>query len=145
MLRSPGIGNIVQTLGGEIRYKSSLPNKLNEFAIIVTARYWTANYEWHAHCKLALDAGLDPAKAQDIAENRRPANMDADEAIVYDFSHELHHKKSVSDENYKRVLDRFGERGVFDLIAVNGYYSLISMVLNVDRTPLPEGVPPALK
>lgn len=145
MLRSPGIGNIVQTLGGEIRYKSSLPNKLNEFVIIVTARYWTANYEWHAHCKLALDAGLDPAKAQDIAENRRPANMDADEAIVYDFSHELHHKKSVSDENYQRVLDRFGERGVFDLIAVNGYYSLISMVLNVDRTPLPEGVPPALK
>ena len=117
MLRSPGIGNIVQALGGEIRYKSSLPNKLNEFAICVTARYWTANYEWHAHCKLALDAGLDPAKANDIAENRRPANMDADEAIVYDFSHELHHKKSVSDENYQRVLDRFGERGVFDLIA----------------------------
>ena len=75
----------------------------------------------------------------------KAGNMDADEAIVYDFSHELHHKKSVSDENYKRVLDRFGERGVFDLIAVNGYYSLISMVLNVDRTPLPEGVPPALK
>ncbi len=145
MLRSPGIGNIVQALGGEIRYKSSLPNKLNEFAIIVTARYWTANYEWHAHCKLALDAGLDPAKAKDIAENRRPANMDADEAIVYDFSHELHHKKSVSDENYQRVVDRFGERGAFDLIAVNGYYSLISMVLNVDKTPLPEGVPPALK
>jgi 4-carboxymuconolactone decarboxylase len=145
MLRSPGIGNIVQALGGEIRYKSSLPNKLNEFAICVTARYWTANYEWHAHCKLALDAGLDPAKAQAVAENRRPENMDADEAIVYDFSHELHHKKSVSDENYKRVVDRFGERGVFDLIAVNGYYSLISMVLNVDRTPLPEGVPPALK
>ena len=145
MLRSPGIGNIVQALGGEIRFKSSLSNKLNEFAIMVTARYWTANYEWHAHCKLALEAGLDPAKAKDLAENRRPANMDEDEAIVYDFSRELHEKKSVSDENFKRVVDRFGERGVFDLIAVNGYYSLVSMILNVDKTPLPEGVPPALK
>jgi 4-carboxymuconolactone decarboxylase len=145
MLRSPGIGNIVQALGGEIRFKSSLSNKLNEFAIMVTARYWTANYEWHAHCKLALEAGLDPAKAKDLAENCRPANMDEDEAIVYDFSKELHEKKSVSDENFKRVVDRFGERGVFDLIAVNGYYSLVSMILNVDKTPLPEGVPPALK
>ena len=145
MLRSPGIGNIVQALGGEIRYKSSLPNKLNELAIIVTARYWTANYEWHAHCRLALDAGLDPAKAKDVAENRRPANMDEDEAIVYDFSHELHATKGVSDANFKRVVDRFGERGAFDLIAVNGYYSLVSMILNVDKTPLPEGVPAPLK
>ncbi len=145
MLRSPGIGNIVQALGGEIRYKSTLPNKLNELAIIVTARYWTANYEWHAHCKLALDAGLDPAKAKDVAENRRPANMDEDEAIVYDFSHELHETKGVSDANFKRVVDRFGERGAFDLIAVNGYYSLVSMILNVDKTPLPEGVPTPLK
>ena len=145
MLRSPGIGNIVQSLGGEIRFKSTLPNKLNEFAILVTARYWTANYEWHAHCKLALEAGLDPAKAKDVAENRRPANMDEDEAIVYDFSHELHHTKGVSDANFKRAIDRFGERGVFDLIAVNGYYSLVSMILNVDRVPLPEGAQPALK
>ena len=145
MLRSPGIGNIVQALGGEIRYKSTLPNKLNELAIIVTARYWTANYEWHAHCKLALDAGLDPAKAKDVAENRRPANMDEDEAIVYDFSYELHETKGVSDANFKRVVDRFGERGAFDLIAVNGYYSLVSMILNVDKTPLPEGVPTPLK
>ncbi len=145
MLRSPEIGNIVQSLGGAIRFKSSLPNKLNEFAILVTARYWTANYEWHAHCKLALDAGLDPAKAKDIAENRRPASMDADEALVFDFSHELHHQKRVSDENFQRVVDRFGERGAFDLIACNGYYSLVSMILNVDKVPLPDGAKPALQ
>ena len=145
MLRSPGIGNIVQSLGGEIRFKSSIPPKLNEFAIMVTARHWTSNYEWHAHCRLALEAGLDPAKAKDVAENRRPANMDDDEAMIYDFSRELHEKKSVSDANFKRVFDRFGERGVFDLIAVNGYYTLISMVLNVDRVPLPDGVPVPLK
>jgi 4-carboxymuconolactone decarboxylase len=144
-LRSPGIGNLVQQLGGEIRFNSSLPPKLNELAIMVTARFWTSQYEWYAHCKLALDAGLDPAIAQDVAENRRPAKMDADEAIIYDFSRELHEKQGVSDATYKIALDRFGERGVFDLIAVNGYYSLVSMCLNVDRTPLPEGVPLPLK
>jgi 4-carboxymuconolactone decarboxylase len=144
-LRSPGIGDCVQRLGAEIRFRSSLPSKLNEMAIMITARFWTCQYEWFAHCKLALEAGLDPAIAQDIAEDRRPAKMDADEAIIYDFSQELHENQSVSDANYKRVLDRFGERGVFDLIAVNGFYSLVAMSLNVDRTPLAEGVPPPLK
>jgi 4-carboxymuconolactone decarboxylase len=144
-LRSPGIGDCVQRLGAEIRFRSSLPSKLNEMAIMITARFWTCQYEWFAHCKLALEAGLDPAIAQDIAEDRRPAKMDADEAIIYDFSQELHENQSVSDANHKRVLDRFGERGVFDLIAVNGFYSLVSMCLNVDRTPLPDGVSPPLK
>jgi len=144
-LRSPAIGDCVQRLGEEIRFRSSLPSKLNEMAIMVTARFWTSQYEWHAHCKLALDAGLDPIVAQDIAEGRRPATMDADEAIIYDFSRELHESHEVSDSTYQRALDRFGERGVFDLIAVNGFYSLVSMCLNTDRTPLPEGIPPPLK
>ena len=145
MLRSPAVGNIVQALGGEIRFKSSIPNKLNELAIMVTARYWTSQYEWFAHCRLALEAGLDPEIAKDVAENRRSPKMDADEAMIYDFSRELHETKRVSDANYQRVLERFGERGVFDLIAVNGYYSLVSMILNVDKTPLPDGVPLPLK
>lgn len=143
-LRSPGIGDCVQKLGEEIRFRSSLPSKLNEMAIMITARFWTSQYEWFAHCKLALDAGLDPAVAKDIAENRRPSKMDEGEAIVYDFSKELHEKQGVGDANYNRALQRFGERGVFDLIAVNGFYSLVSMCLNVDRTPLPDGVPPPL-
>jgi 4-carboxymuconolactone decarboxylase len=145
MLRSPAVGNLVQSLGGELRFKSSIPSKLNELAIMVTARYWTSQYEWYAHCRLAIEAGLDPAKAKDVAENRRPANMDDDEAMIYDFSRELHETKGVSDANFKRIKDRFGERGLFDLIAVNGYYSLVSMILNVDKTPLPEGVPTPLK
>ncbi len=145
MLRSPTVGNLVQSLGGELRFKSSIPSKLNELAIMVTARYWTSQYEWYAHCRLAIEAGLDPAKAKDVAENRRPANMDDDEAMIYDFSRELHETKGVSDANFKRVKDRFGERGLFDLIAVNGYYSLVSMILNVDKTPLPDGVPTPLK
>lgn len=139
-LRSPGIGDCIQRLGEEIRFRSSLPAKLNELAIIITGRMWTSHYEWHAHCKLAIDAGLDPAIAQDIAQKRRPAKMDADETIVYDFSMELHETQGVSDATYGRALDRFGERGVMDLIAANGFYTLVSMCLNVDRTPLPAGV-----
>ena len=138
-LRSPGIGNLVQSLGEEIRFRSSLPSKLNELAIIITARQWTSQYEWFAHHRLALEAGLDPAIGQDIAHGRRPAKMDADERIVYDFSRELHETHGVSDATYQAALDRFGERGVVDLISVNGYYVLVSMCLNVDRTPLPEG------
>jgi 4-carboxymuconolactone decarboxylase len=143
-LRSPDIGNIIQSLGAAIRFRSSLPAKLNELAIIVTARHWTAQYEWLAHKKLALEAGLDPAVAEDIAQGRRPAKMSEDEAIVYDFSRELHETHGASDATYKRALDRFGERGVVDLIAVNGYYGLVSMTLNVNRTALPDGVAPPL-
>jgi len=138
-LRSPGVGNLIQQLGAEIRFRSSLPAKLNEMAIIITARQWTSQYEWFAHCKLALDAGLDPSIADDIAHGRRPAKMDPDETIVYNFSTELHRAHAVGDATYKAALDRFGERGVVDLIAVSGFYVLVSMCLNVDKTPLPEG------
>ncbi len=140
-LRSPGIGDLVQKLGEEIRFRSSLTGKLNELAILVTARHWTSQYEWFAHHKLALEGGLNPAIAEDIAQGRRPENMDADETIVYNFSRELHEKQNVSDAIYKTALDRFGERGVVDLISVNGFYSLVSMCLNVDGTPLPAGTP----
>lgn len=140
-LRSPGIGDLVQKLGEEIRFRSSLAGKLNELAILVTARHWTSQYEWVAHHKLALEGGLNPAIAEDIAQGRRPAGMDADETIVYEFSRELHQTQGVSDATYSAALARFGERGVVDLISVNGYYGLVSMCLNVDRTPVPDGAP----
>ena len=140
-LRSPGIGNLVQQLGEEIRFRSSLAGRLNELAILITARHWTSQYEWFAHHKLALEGGLDPAVAQAIAQGRRPARMDADETIVYEFSRELHETQGVSDATYQTALERFGERGVVDLISVNGFYGLVSMCLNVDKTPLPEGTP----
>jgi len=140
-LRSPGIGNLVQQLGEEIRFRSSLAGKLNELAILVTARHWTSQYEWFAHHKLALEGGLNPAIAEDIAQGRRPAQMDADETIVYNFSRELQEAQGASDATYQAALARFGERGVVDLISVNGFYVLVSMCLNVDKTPLPEGTP----
>jgi 4-carboxymuconolactone decarboxylase len=140
-LRSPGIGNLVQQLGEEIRFRSSLAGKLNELAILVTARNWTSQYEWVAHHKLALEGGLDPKIAEAIAQGQRPAAMDADETLVYEVSTELQQTQGVSDAMYARAVARFGERGVVDLISVNGFYILVSMCLNVDRTPVPPGTP----
>ena len=140
-LRSPGIGNLVQQLGEEIRFRSSLAGKLNELAILVTARNWTSQYEWVAHHKLALEGGLDPKIADAIAQGQRPAGMDADETLVYEFSSELQQTQGVSDARHARAVARFGERGVVDLISVNGFYVLVSMCLNVDRTPVPPGTP----
>lgn len=143
-LRSPELADHLQQLGSHIRFKSSLSPRLNEFAILVTARQWTSQYEWHAHHRLAIQAGLDPRVAEALAQGRRPTGMQPDEEIVYDFSHELHTTRQVSDATYARALKQFGENGVMDLIAVNGYYVLVSMTLNVDRTPVPGGAPDPL-
>jgi 4-carboxymuconolactone decarboxylase len=138
-LRSPELADNLQKLGSTIRFKSSLSPRLNEFAILVTARHWTSQYEWFAHHRLAMQGGLNPQVAEDLAQGRRPANMKDDEAIVYDFSTEMHRTHQVSDATFKAARDKFGEQGVMDLIAVNGYYVLVSMTLNVNRTPVPGG------
>lgn len=138
-LRSPESADPIQQVGSYIRFKSSLGPRLNEFAILITAREWTSQYEWFAHHRLAMQAGLNPHVAQAVAEGKRPTGMQPDEEIVYDFSRELHQTRRVSDATYARALQQFGERGVMDLIAVNGYYTLVSMTLNVDRTPIPSG------
>jgi len=143
-LRSPLLAEQLRRVAEHIRFKSSLPTKLNEFAILVTARQWGSQYEWFAHHRLALKAGLNPAIAEDLAQGKRPAGMSNDESAIYNFSQELHTTHAVSDATYKAVVDRFGEQGVMDLIAVNGYYVLVSMVLNVDRTPMPGGAKPPL-
>ena len=138
-LRSPELGDHLQKVGSYIRFKSTLGARLNEFAILITARQWTSQYEWFAHHRLALQAGLNPDVAAAVAAGQRPVGMKDDEEIVYNFCQELHTDKRVSDASYKAVVDKFGEQGVMDLIAVNGYYVLVSMVLNVDRTPIPGG------
>ncbi len=145
LLRSPELCDLVQRVGAYVRYGSSIPARLNELAIIMAGRKWTAQYEFYAHRRLALEAGLNPAIADAVAAGTRPANMAEDEATVYDFASELLASGQVSDATFQRVKDRFGERGVIDLIGAVGYYSLVSMVLNVDRVPLPAGVAPLLK
>jgi 4-carboxymuconolactone decarboxylase len=140
LLRSPELADRAQKLGEYVRFNTSFPERLKEFAILITARHWTAQYEWHSHRIHATKAGLSPKIAADLARGKRPAGMKDDEAAVYDFCKELHEDKAVSDSAYKAVADKFGERGVVDLIGISGYYTMVSMVLNVDRHPLPGGV-----
>jgi 4-carboxymuconolactone decarboxylase len=145
LLRSPEICDLVQRVGAYVRYSSAIPPRLNEMAIIMAGRKWTAQYEFYAHRRLAIEAGLKTEICDAIAAGTRPVGMQDDEAAVYDFCTELLGTGQVSDDSFKRIADRFGERGVVDLIGAVGYYSLVSMVLNVDRVPLPAGEKPLLK
>ena len=144
-LRSPEMGDLAQQYGAYTRFHSSISNKLNEFAILITGRFWNSQYEWYAHHKYALQAGLSPAVIDAVATGKRPASMQPDEEVVYNFCTELLNTRQVSDATFKAAVDKLGERGVVDLIGVMGYYHLVSMVLNVDRYPLPEGAQPELK
>ena len=145
LLRSPDLCDLVQRVGAYVRYSSSIPPRLNEMAIIMAGRKWTAQYEFYAHRRLALEAGLSPAIADAIAANQRPAGMAKDEETIYDFVAELLATGKVADATFQRVKDAFGERGVVDLVGAVGYYSLVSMTLNVAQVPLPAGVTPPLK
>ena len=145
LLRSPEMGDLTQKLGEYARFRPELPAKLRELAIIITARHWTAQYEWNAHRQAAQQAGLSTAVIEAIATRKRPAGMQPDEEVVYNFSTELLETKQVSDANFKAAVGRFGEKGVVDLVGVMGYYQMVSMLLNVDRYPLPNGVQPELK
>lgn len=145
MLRSPEVAERFQRVGEYLRFQSSIPAALNELAILVTAREWSAQYEWYAHHILAMKAGLPAAIAEALAAGRKPDGMDADQAAVWQFCTELHRTRQVSDAAYAAVRDRFGERGVVDLIAVSGYYVAVAMTLNVAQVPLPPGVPAPLR
>ena len=145
LLRSPEIGDLAQKLGAGVRFHSSLPPRLNELGIIITARFWTAQFEWNAHKRAALAAGVSPAIVEAIAAGTRPASMQPDEEAVYNFGTELLRTKQVSDATFQAATKAVGERGVVDLISVMGYYQMVSMLLNVDRYPLGPGVQPDLK
>ncbi len=145
-LRSPELADRLQRVGEYLRFNTSLDKRLNEMAILITARDWRAQYEWYAHYPLALKAGLDPAVAADIGAGRKPAAMKPDEAIVWSFSTQLRRDHAVDEDTYRKAVEAFGEQGVMDLIAVNGYYDLVSMTLNVarvmppadEKTPFPQ-------
>ncbi len=145
LLRSPEMGDIAQEFGAATRFRSSLPPKLNEFAIILTARVWNAEYEWNAHKRAALQAGLSQSIVDAVTAGKRPASMQPDETVLYDFCTELLKTHHVSDAHFAAAVKTFGERGVVDMMGVMGWYQFVSMMLNVDRYPLPEGVKPELK
>ena len=144
LLRSPEVLGRARAMGDYLRYRSALPPRLSEFVILITARAWTQNYEWNAHEPLARQAGLQVAVIKAIADGRRPDNMADDEEILFSFCDELRRNQSVSDATYARAVTKFGEQGVIDTVGLVGYYTLIAMVLNTARTPLPGGASPAL-
>jgi 4-carboxymuconolactone decarboxylase len=143
--RSPQLMINVSKLGQQVRFANSLPRDVSEFAILLQSRRWTQQYEWYVHVADGRTAGLPDAIIEAVADGRRPEGMTDGMEIVYEFSNELNDFHSVSDRTYQRMVAKFGEQGMMDLVGLNGYYSFISMVLNVGRTPLPAGNAPGLK
>jgi 4-carboxymuconolactone decarboxylase len=145
LVRSPELMGRVRGLSDYVRFNSALPPRLSEFVILITAREWSQAYEWNAHQPLAVKGGLNPEIAKAIADGRRPTGMAEDEEVLYDFATELLQNRSVSDATYARTMAKFGEKAVLDTIGLMGHYSLIAMVLNTARTPVPPGGPARLE
>src|SRR3954469_23767995 len=145
LIRSPEVMLRAKAMGDYLRFKSTLGPRLNEMVILITAREWSQQYEWHAHHPIALKEGLRREIADAIADGRRPAGMGEDEEAAYDMATEILRTKRVSDATYGRAVAKFGEQGVIDLLGVIGYYNFLAIVLNATRTPLPDGVPEPLK
>ena len=136
--------NRARAMGDYLRYKSSLPPRLSEFVILLTARRWTQQYEWNVHQALALQGGLRADIVTAIAEGRRPERMADDEDTVYALIDEMQRNQGVSDATYARAVAKVGEQGVIDAMGITGYYTMLAMVMNTTRTPLPAGVKPPL-
>ena len=134
LLRSPEFMLAASNMGLYLRYRTSLPLKINEFVILITSREWSQQVEWEIHYPIAIKAGLQKEFADAIGEGRRPDNMPEDEQVAYDFSTELHRNKSVSDATFAKALAKFGEQGVTDMAGTNGYYTLLAMSMNAART-----------
>lgn len=144
LLRVPELMDLGFRWRQHVQSRSALDQRLTELVILVTARHWTQQYEWNAHYPAALKAGLKPEIVAAVAEGRRPEQMAEDETILYDLCLELQRHQSVSDATYARALAKFGEAGIVEATSMAGYYTLLAMVMNTARTPLPAGAKPAL-
>jgi 4-carboxymuconolactone decarboxylase len=145
MLRSPELMARIGGMGDYILFHNSLNPKIFEQTVLQVARQWTQQFEWRHHYPLALKAGVRQETVDAIGEGRRPKNLDDDEAAAYDFAAELLANKSVSDATYARFLGRYNEQSLVDLVGTLGFYTSISMLINVDRTPIEDGTAPLLK
>ena len=143
-IRSPDLAPKLTALADHLRWHSSLPPRLSELAILITAREWTAQYEWYAHYPHAIEGGLDPKVAAAIAAGKRPEGMRDDETALYDLVTSLYHDKKVTDPVYKAALAKFGERGIMDIIGIIGFYDITSMTLITMQGGVPEGKTPPL-
>jgi 4-carboxymuconolactone decarboxylase len=139
MLRSPELLDRAQHLGEYLRHRSVVPRKLRELAILVTARHWNQTYEWHAHAATALESGLSAQVLDTVALEWDPSGLPPDEHAVLRFCRELHRGHAVSDALYAETRILVGEDGVVELCGICGYYTMLAMVMNIARTPAPEG------
>jgi 4-carboxymuconolactone decarboxylase len=134
LLRSPQLMLQAMSMGDYLRYHNTLPQKINEFVILITAREWTQQLEWQIHQPIAVKAGLSPSITEDIAQGRRPQGMDDAEEIAWEFSTQLHHDRKIDDRTWARAVAKFGEQGVIDMAGTNGYYDFLAMTMNAAQT-----------
>jgi 4-carboxymuconolactone decarboxylase len=137
LMYSPQLMNNARAMGDHLRYNSAFDARLSEFAILITAREWSQDYEWYVHYPIAIKAGLKPEIAQALKEGRRPEGMSEDETIVYDFTIELQKNKQVSNSTFAKTENRFGKKGAIDLAGIAGYYTFLAMEMNMARHPIP--------
>jgi 4-carboxymuconolactone decarboxylase len=145
LLRSPVLGQKMFDLLYYLRWQTSVPLRLNEFAILIVGRQWRSQVEWFAHAPLAIKAGLAPAIVADLKAGRRPASMPPEESLVYDFVTELTTRHAVSDETFNRAKEALGEQQVVDLTAVAGTYTTVAMILAMAEENVPPGRDPPFK
>jgi 4-carboxymuconolactone decarboxylase len=141
LIRAPEICEPAAKLGEHLRWGTSLPDRLSELAIITTARFWRAQYEWYAHAPLAEKAGVPPAAIEAIRRGETPSFKQTDEALVYRICTELFRTQRLSDASFEEAR-ALGETGLIEVIAIIGYYTLIGNTLNVFQVQVPEGSTP---
>jgi len=144
LIHNAELARRVQQLGEQLRWHSKLPPALLELAVLVTAREWSCQHEWYMHEKLARKAGLDPGIFEAIAQGEEPRGMSPDEALVYAASRQAHRTGRLDDATFAAARERFGLDGTLELLALNGYYSMMAMVLNTAGLPLPDNARPPL-
>jgi 4-carboxymuconolactone decarboxylase len=139
MIRSPVLGQRLYDLFYYLRWQTSVPTRLNEFAILIIGRQWRSQVEWFAHAPLAAKAGLSSDIIAELKEGKRPSHMADDEALVYDFVTELTTTKKVSDETFARAKKIFNDQQIVDLTAVAGNYVMVAMMLAMSEETVPPG------
>lgn len=145
VIHSPDLADRWSRLGEFLRFGTCLPKRLNELAIVVTGRRWSSQVEWWVHARAAAEAGIPQSAIDAILRGDPPVFTEADDALVYEYARHLQLAGQVPPEAYHAVRERWGARGVVELTAVIGYYTMVSMTLNAHEIPLPDGIAPQLQ
>lgn len=144
-LNVPGLADPAQKVGAFLRFDSKMPGNLRELAIITVGRHWGAQYEWHAHAKIAVEEGVSPDAVEKLRKRETPEPLTDDERLVHELAREIVETGRLTEASYKRGIDRLGPELMVELVGLCGYYSLISFTLNVFDVPVPGDAPPPLE